>query len=132
MLALEKDYALAERLEQEVPGQPRFKVVQGDALRANLPELIDDLHALHAEAGGSVQPQKVKIVANLPYYITTDLLKILLPMGESVSEIAFMLQHEVAERLTHPHPGVLHVALFLCCAWIKAPCRHCPLQARCF
>lgn len=116
VLALEKDYAFAERLEAEVASQPRFRIVQGDALRANIPELIDELHALHAAACSAdgtsdtsqdaSPPSRIKIVANLPYYITTDLLKILLPMGDKVEHVAFMLQHEVAERLTTYHPGV--------------------------
>jgi 16S rRNA (adenine1518-N6/adenine1519-N6)-dimethyltransferase len=142
VLALEKDYNFADKLQSAVAGRGALKVVQGDALRVNLLELIDELRALQppdatredasatSEGAPSAtaavptspaprtsdgvaaavdaqfgKPRKVKVLANLPYYITTDVLKLLFPMGEHVSHVVFMLQHEVALRLTDPHPG---------------------------
>jgi Ribosomal RNA adenine dimethylase len=103
VLVVEKDYALAERLEKMEDNGSKFKVVQGDVLRLNLADLIDEARDLH----GCNNPKRVRIVANLPYYITTDLLKRLLPEGESVESLLLLLQDEVAQRLTTAHPGAL-------------------------
>jgi 16S rRNA (adenine1518-N6/adenine1519-N6)-dimethyltransferase len=126
VLALEKDYNFAEKLGEVCTGEPdlaaRLRVVQGDALRVNLAELIQELRGMQTPADDAASgsdteaatsspscaglaPRRIKVVANLPYYITTDILKILLPMGDDIEHIAFMLQHEVAQRLTHPHPS---------------------------
>ena len=74
------------------------------------------------------KPRRVKVVANLPYYITTEVLKLLLPLGEHVSHVAFMLQHEVALRLSDPHPCALYFirsahssGTILLCVNVKMP-----------
>ncbi len=48
---------------------------------------------------------KVKVVANLPYNITKELLALLLPLGDVISDLHIMIQHETAERLTERKPG---------------------------
>lgn len=48
---------------------------------------------------------KVKVVANLPYNITKELLALLLPLGDVISDLHVMIQHETAERLTERKPG---------------------------
>ncbi|KXZ54550.1 hypothetical protein GPECTOR_4g615 [Gonium pectorale] len=48
---------------------------------------------------------KIKVVANLPYNITRDVLTQLLPLGELIAELHVMIQHEAAERLTEKTPG---------------------------
>lgn len=50
---------------------------------------------------------QVKVVANLPYNITKEFLKAMLPMGDHVSELSIMIQEEVARRLVNKKPGVL-------------------------
>ncbi len=53
----------------------------------------------------SQAPQRVTAIANLPYYITTDCLKRMLSMGQRLSDLYFMLQDEVAQRLLCRTPG---------------------------
>lgn len=48
-----------------------------------------------ARPGGGRPGGKVKVVANLPYNITKDLLVLMLPLGELVSELHIMIQEEV-------------------------------------
>lgn len=103
MLAVEKDYALAEKLEVDLADTAAFKVIQGDILRLNIADCISEACSLH----GDGRVERVKVVANLPYYITTDLLKQLLSKGDIIESLAFLLQDEVAQRLTCEHPGVL-------------------------
>jgi Ribosomal RNA adenine dimethylase len=97
----------------------RLRVVQGDILRANIDDFIAQLRAMPAEgrpsSSGVGEECKVKVVANLPYNITTEVLKAFLPRGTAVSCVALMLQHEVAERLTKTSlgaPRVLSGGLF--------------------
>jgi len=58
-------------------------LVDGDATRLDLRQVV----AAHRQPGS-----RVKVVANLPFNITTDILKILLPMGDIVAELFVMLQ----------------------------------------
>lgn len=102
MLAVEKDYALSEQLETDLADAQAFKVIQGDILRLDICDCIRQARSLHVDGA----PERVKVVANLPYYITTDLLKQLLSKGDAIECLALLLQDEVAQRLTHEHPGV--------------------------
>jgi 16S rRNA A1518/A1519 N6-dimethyltransferase RsmA/KsgA/DIM1 with predicted DNA glycosylase/AP lyase activity len=104
VLAVEKDYAFAEKLEAELGGNPKCNILQGDILRLNIDELIGMVKRQHGCTADDAR--RVRIVANLPYYITTDLLKQLLPQGDKIESLLLLLQDEVAQRLTTEHPGV--------------------------
>ena len=107
--AVEKDYGLHDRLAAEFAGAAALELVCGDVLRQDLSALLDGLEARHAAtaaaASGSNAPSKVKVVANLPYYITKDFLTQALPAGDRVSSLLLMVQDEVAVRLTQEQPG---------------------------
>ncbi|KAL6756203.1 S-adenosyl-L-methionine-dependent methyltransferase [Haematococcus lacustris] len=49
--------------------------------------------------------QRIKVVANLPYNITKEFLKLMLPLGAWVSELSIMIQEEAAVRLVSAKPG---------------------------
>ncbi len=89
VLAIEIDPTLLPILAKVLEGTAGI-VVQGDALKVN----YDEITAAH----GMVPPYKV--VANLPYYITTPLIMGMLENGYQVADIVVMVQKEVAERLT--------------------------------
>lgn len=89
VLAIEIDPALLPVLEKVLEGTKGI-VVQGDALKINFDEM--------AAAYGLEHPYKV--VANLPYYITTPLIMSLLENRYHIEDIVVMVQKEVAERLT--------------------------------
>ena len=59
-------------------------LIQGDATRLNLRELL-------IREAGEVR-SCYKVVANLPFNITSEMLKILLPMGDIISDVSVMLQ----------------------------------------
>ena len=46
-----------------------------------------------------------QVVANLPYNITSDALKRMLPMGDHISDLILMVQYEAAERLVSSSAG---------------------------
>lgn len=85
--AVEIDQRLIPILEQTFAEQ-NFQVVNIDFLKTTATELEE-----------LVQKDKVKVVANLPYYITTAIItKILLEMP-FIDELYIMVQKEVAERI---------------------------------
>lgn len=70
-----------------------LEIINEDVLKVNLEELI-------AEKRKERNIKNVKIVANLPYYISTPIIMKLLESRLSIDEIIVMVQKEVAERLT--------------------------------
>ena len=87
VVAVEIDKTLIPVLADTLAGFDNVTVLQGDILKT-------DLGAIIAEAGGSV-----KVVANLPYYITTPIIMKLLAQAEGIGLITVMVQEEVAERI---------------------------------
>ena len=88
VIAVEIDKALIPILAETLSGFDNVQVLQGDILKT-------DLAALIAENGGG----PIKVVANLPYYITTPILMKLLAGGGAISLMAVMVQEEVAKRI---------------------------------
>ncbi|MBQ9486727.1 MAG: 16S rRNA (adenine(1518)-N(6)/adenine(1519)-N(6))-dimethyltransferase RsmA [Selenomonadaceae bacterium] len=82
--AVELDKKLPAVLAQTLEGYENFKLVQGDILKVDIEELM---------------PQNFKVVANLPYYITTQILLALMERKLPLTKIVTMVQKEVAERM---------------------------------
>ncbi len=110
VLALEIDRKLAEVVESELKGYKNLRVLVKDALKADLDKLV---------SGYCCGSAKYKVVGNLPYYITSALLKHFLENGKNISEMVFMMQKEVAQRVTASPGsrdyGVLTVAVNFYC-----------------
>lgn len=110
VLAVEKDDALADLLRDDLGGEPRFRLVHGDALAVNLPQelarLADAATATRDPAAPpSTPPPRLAVVANLPYNITGDALRLLLPLCPPLSTVLLMLQAEAAERYATSTPS---------------------------
>lgn len=95
VIAIEIDRDLVPVIEETMTGFDNFYLVQGDALQI-------DLDAIIQEKLGA--PHRCKVIANLPYYITTPLVMYFLEQGFSIDRIVIMVQKEVAERFT-AQPG---------------------------
>ncbi len=93
VVAVEIDRSLLPVLAEQLEGLD-VKIVEADVLKVNL----DDLAAGH----GLRKPYK--IVANLPYYITTPIIMDILESNYDYERIVIMVQWEVARRLT-AQPG---------------------------
>jgi 16S rRNA (adenine1518-N6/adenine1519-N6)-dimethyltransferase len=87
VLALEIDRSLASKLQKE--NYKNTKIIEGDILKINLPKLI-----------GENNFQKYKVIANLPYYITSKIIRLLLETKYPPQEMILMVQKEVGERIT--------------------------------
>jgi len=83
--AVELDKKLPAVLAETLAGYENFKLIQGDILKVNVAEIM---------------PPNFKVAANLPYYITTQILLTLLEKKLPVTKIVTMVQKEVAERMT--------------------------------
>jgi 16S rRNA (adenine1518-N6/adenine1519-N6)-dimethyltransferase len=83
VIAVELDRELYARLREELAGLRNVQLVHGDALR----------YPYH-EVG------RFKVVANIPYRITTPLIFRLLEEGKSLKSMTLTVQKEVAERIT--------------------------------
>ncbi len=87
VIAIEIDSDLLPIIERRMRGYANFELVAGDAMRM-------DFDGLAAKYGA----RKYKVVANLPYYITTPIVMRFLEEGFRVSELVIMVQKEVADR----------------------------------
>jgi 16S rRNA (adenine1518-N6/adenine1519-N6)-dimethyltransferase len=92
VLAIELDERLIEVLYTKFAGNQKIEIIQGDILKINLPELVKkELKANEAKS--------YKLVANIPYYITAPIIRLLLETQYPPAEIILMVQKEVAERI---------------------------------
>lgn len=89
VVAVEIDRNLIPILADTLGGYENVKVINDDVLKV-------DLEALAREENGS---KPIKVVANLPYYITTPIIMGLFEKHVPVESITVMVQKEVAERM---------------------------------
>ena len=89
VLAVEIDARLIPVLEETLADFPNTEILQADILEVDLHRLIEE------EADG----RRVKIVANLPYYITTPILMTMLEAKLPAESYTVMVQKEVADRM---------------------------------
>ena len=90
VIAVELDTKMIHILNDRFSLYDNFKLINDDILKVDLNKIISD------ELGSL---KKVKIVANLPYYITTPIIMKLLEEKLNIDSITVMVQKEVAERL---------------------------------
>ncbi len=112
VVAVELDAALASGLRARAPAN--LEVVQADALAVDLAALV---------------PRGGRLVGNLPYYISSPLLRRFLDLHERLRDVQVMLQDEVARRVSSPPGskdyGILSV-LYALRAEVDVPARFPP------
>lgn len=87
VFAIELDENMINVLTERFSLYQNVKIIHGDVLKVNLKELI-------------AEKSNVKVVANLPYYITTPIVMKLLEEKLNIEQITVMVQKEVGERFT--------------------------------
>jgi 16S rRNA (adenine1518-N6/adenine1519-N6)-dimethyltransferase len=98
--AVEIDSRLADEL-RERSKIDNLTIVNADALTVSWDEIINDAtSSLGAAPGASGTSGRVRVVANLPYYISTPIIEKLLSVGHRIFDMTLMLQKEVADRVT--------------------------------
>jgi 16S rRNA (adenine1518-N6/adenine1519-N6)-dimethyltransferase len=88
VIAVEIDRKLIDILKKKTENIPNIEVIHGDILKIDFTELFDR------------EDQPVKVVANLPFQISTPLLFRFIDSRNLLSTLTLMLQKEVAERIT--------------------------------
>lgn len=89
VISIEIDDQLIPILTEQFGHNDHFKLIHKDVLKVDLKKLI-------AEESPN---RKIKVVANLPYYITTPIVMMLLENDLPIESITVMVQKEVADRL---------------------------------
>ncbi len=87
VIAVEKDERLIPELKERVP--PNVEVVQGDALKVDLREILKNAGV-----------PSLRLAGNIPYSISSPLLFRALDDRDLLSDCVFLVQKEVAERVT--------------------------------
>lgn len=97
IIAIEKDEELAKNLEFRIKdlGLKNIEIIQGDVLK----EIKNQISKIKTTNQKSKIIKNLKIVGNIPYYITGYLLRILGELGNKPSLIVLTIQKEVAERI---------------------------------
>lgn len=88
VICIELDSKMIKILEERFASYKNFEIINEDVLKVNLQEIIKK------------ENKTCKIVANLPYYITTPIIMKLLEDKLKIESITVMIQKEVADRLT--------------------------------
>ena len=93
VICVELDKRMVEILKDRFKLYSNFELLNQDILKTDLKNIIE-------KEKQSKEIENVKIVANLPYYITTPIIMKLLEEKLDLESITVMIQKEVADRLT--------------------------------
>jgi 16S rRNA (adenine1518-N6/adenine1519-N6)-dimethyltransferase len=91
LIAIELDRELAPRLRERFASQPNVEIIESDVLNVDLSSLARP-------------DEKLLVVGNLPYYLTSDILLHLTAHHASMDRAVLMVQREVADRVA-AQPG---------------------------
>jgi 16S rRNA (adenine1518-N6/adenine1519-N6)-dimethyltransferase len=103
LTAIEIDTRLVENLNHEIKNQ-KFNLLAEDALNLNWQEEIQKAMAAWQRLYPHLNDPRVRVVANLPYYISTPIVERLINLGRQIFDMTLMLQEEVVDRIVS-EPG---------------------------
>lgn len=103
VIAVETDRVLAAQLRMNFSLIPNIEVIEGDILAIDLDTLFGPRPGT-TRPGIAPTPERVRVVGNLPYYITSDILLRLFAYRKYFEVIVIMVQKEVGDRL-NAQPG---------------------------
>jgi 16S rRNA (adenine1518-N6/adenine1519-N6)-dimethyltransferase len=98
LIAVELDRVLAAQLRLRFGMFSNVEVIEGDILSVDIDSLFGPKPGLR-RPGIEFKPEPVKVVGNLPYYITSDILLRLLDFSKYFETIVILVQREVADRV---------------------------------
>lgn len=122
VVAVEIDTNLIPILEETLAGYENVTVLNADILKVNIREL--------AEQYNNGRP--IKVVANLPYYITTPIIMGLFESDVPIDNITVMVQKEVADRMQEGPGSKDYGALSLAVQYYADPCIVAHVPPNCF
>ena len=107
VIAVEVDKMLIPILKDNLKDYGNLTLIHGDVLKLDLNEILNG--------------RRVKVAANLPYYITTPIVMELLEKQENIESITVMVQKEVAQRMQEGPGSKSYGALSLAVQFYSKP-----------
>ena len=101
VVSVELDEKLLELLDETLESYDNVEIIHGDILKTDVKKIIDE----------KLNGGPIKIVANLPYYVTTPIIGMLLENSFNIDSITVMIQKEVADRMLALHGSKTYGAL---------------------
>ncbi|MGC2247744.1 MAG: 16S rRNA (adenine(1518)-N(6)/adenine(1519)-N(6))-dimethyltransferase RsmA [Terriglobales bacterium] len=98
LIAVELDRVMSAQLRMQFALHPNVEIIEGDILTIELDTVFGPKPGL-LRPGMAFTPDPARVVGNLPYYITSDILLRLFDYHRYFSTIVIMVQKEVADRL---------------------------------
>lgn len=111
VVAVEVDRRLLPVLEYTLAEFGNVTVIEQDIMKTDIARLINE----------NFDGKKISIAANLPYYITTPVITRLIEARLPVSDMVFMVQKEVAERICADNNSKNYGAISLFCRYYTEP-----------
>jgi 16S rRNA (adenine1518-N6/adenine1519-N6)-dimethyltransferase len=118
VIAIELDRVLAAQLRMKFAAARNVEIIEGDILAIDFDTLFGPKPGT-SRPGLSIEPEKVQVVGNLPYYITSDILLKLFRYRRYFGSLVIMVQREVADRLA-AEPGSRDYGLLSATAQLHA------------
>lgn len=103
VIAVETDRVLAAQLRMHFSLAPNIEIIEGDILAIDLDTIFGPKPG-STRPGMEAEPERVRVIGNLPYFITSDILLRLFEYRKYFETMVLMVQKEVAERLA-ARPG---------------------------
>lgn len=103
LIAVEVDRVLAAQLRMNFSLVPNIEIIEGNILAVDFDTLFGPKPG-SSRPGINQQPERVRVVGNLPYFLTSDILLRLFEYRKYFESILLLVQREVADRLAAP-PG---------------------------
>lgn len=122
VVAVEIDRNLLPILQETLADYDNVKVIHADVLSLNLEKLVQE------ENGG----RPIKVVANLPYYITTPIIMALFEQHVPLANVTVMVQKEVAARMKSGPGSKDYGALSLAVQYYAEPYIVANVPCNCF
>jgi 16S rRNA (adenine1518-N6/adenine1519-N6)-dimethyltransferase len=98
LIAIELDRVLSAQLRMKFSLHPNVEIIEGDILTIEL-DTVFGAKPGSLRTGLNFTPEPARVIGNLPYYITSDIVLRLLQYHRYFSTIVIMVQKEVADRL---------------------------------
>lgn len=98
LIGVELDRVLAAQLRMKYAGRSNVEIIEGDILSVDLGALLSSRRGVWGDPAPA-PIRRVRVVGNIPYYITSDIVLRLLEYHPQIESIVILLQQEVAERL---------------------------------
>ena len=118
VIAVETDRVLAAQLRMHFSLTPNIEIIEGDILAIDLDTLFGPKPG-STRPGMEQVPERVRVVGNLPYFITSDILLRLFEYRKYFDTMVLMVQKEVADRLA-ARPGTKEYGLLSATAQLYA------------